>query len=211
MKTRAGVLAALSLAIVVAASAQAGCDKFEHASATALSLDSSDKDFAALLRASFVFGLDKRRTMVRALTAQKSPCSHGSFVANNGSYGLFGEDSNGPARWALSAATPDAIIVLAAMPRPETASALQQQTQDNPGIPVMANTRAMMFALAISTSDAYRIYRYYDEIPSDAVMKQDMCKAITGQLAALAIYDADKRTVQLPDKNEPRPPSGCDG
>ncbi|MDR3526132.1 MAG: hypothetical protein P4L57_02560 [Rhizomicrobium sp.] len=202
MKTRITILAALSMTIAVAAPAQAGCDKFEHASATILSLDSSGKDFAASLRASLIFGLDKRGVMAHALSAQQPPCSHGSFIANNGSYGLFGEDSKGPARWAISAATPDAVIVLAAMPLPETAPALQQQYKDNPGIPVMANTRAMMFALAISTSDAYRIYRYYDDIPSDAVMKLDMCKAVTGQLAVLAIYDADKRTVQLPDKKE---------
>lgn len=205
-----GVLAAISAAIVLCASAQAGCDKFPHENGKPIPLPTGEV-LRIGLPMSFSMGLSGIDLNGR-VAAQRSACSHGSFAANGASWELFGDGATAPQRWASSPENAGTIAFLAATPTAQMAytMATQKAAPSTDGSFTL-DGNAMMHVLAISSGSQYRIYRTYSDIPADDAMKKDMCLALTGQLPVQAVYEPATHKLTFPKQTEPLANTGCDG
>jgi hypothetical protein len=174
------------------------CKPSNADSARVLSFDPGDANTINGLDISFQLGLSPETFPAKDIEAQKQPCKRLDFDAKGLTYSLRGEDGATPPRWATTPTHPGETAYIAWLPSPTAALDWYAKYQTDKNTPAQFNTHgAMMVVLSITSGENREVFRFYDSVPDDRTLSQDMCAALAGELPIIAIYHADSGQSEL--------------
>lgn len=137
------------------------------------------------------------------------PCVRGEFSLNADDYTIYGENSDAPMRWATPNRTSRETIFVARLPKVVNAPGISASATRSANAQKRAETYDQdLYVLAkfggvedefMSGPGKTRIYGFYDDVPDDARLAQDMCDAAAGRYKVLATYNHQSKTVE-PDQ-----------
>lgn len=119
-----------------------------------------------------------------------TPCQRTKFQVGSGQFALFGVNNRDqPPRYAKSETGHDTrIAYLAALPRPAAAIA-SVQAGPKGGV-YKFKPGDFIFILAVTKATDRLLFRFYDAIPDDVTLAQDMCAALAGEDIPIGTYDS---------------------
>jgi hypothetical protein len=133
-----------------------------------------------------------------------TPCRRTIFQAGSDQFGLFGvEKRDQPPRYAKSETGHDTrIAYLAALPRP--AAALASVQAGPKGGVYKFKPADFIFILAVTNATDRLFFRFYDAIPDDVTVAQDMCAALAGEDIPIGTYDSLTGKTGIYDNSAPK-------
>lgn len=204
-------LAAMGLALVISTAAQAAekCTDSGFADAQARSLVTTGDEGVGLTVA-FMLALNPPSFPAEDIAKAAQPCERMTFTIGGNTYVVRGSNSASPPRWAVSNAQPDRIAYLAVSPGP--ASALdwyRRYERDNNTPAHFGPGTDTIYILAVTSGSKRIIYGYWSKLPDDARLADAMCKALTGAIPVLAVWDVDTMESDFVNKPGAVAPGTC--
>lgn len=183
-----------------------GCDGSGYPGVQPLVFAAGDRTVADGLSASVKIGIAYPKAPA-ILVAQDAPgCRRGEFTLGTATYTVSGDDHGKPQRWATSPSDPARIAYVALMPKPDAAAEAFKGVTDPEHMQLSFQPDQMMFALVVAEGDLRRVYRFYERVPDNARVAQEMCMALAGEIAPLGSLDTASRQADFSRLGDTAPP-----
>lgn len=191
-----GAATVLALMLFAPASALAApCTTQGSATAKELLYDVSKPLVAKGIGVSLLLGLEPGTSPAGNIAKIPAPCTRGTFELSKKTFGIFGENSGSPKRWAASKSLPGTIVFLASMPRPDMALTWSNQfARDKTTLPSFDASQTM-FAVVVAKGDLRFVVGYFDVVPDDARLNAIFANALSGKLKPLRGYNVSTHAV----------------
>jgi hypothetical protein len=197
--------------IAVTDVAHAACRDAVSDKEQSLAFSILDQDTREGLSESLSLGLNPVTFPQEDISKASHPCLRTRFRAGAAEFSLYGMIGEAPPRWATSANQPGRIVYVAELPFPKRAVVEVAAQQGQPIIHF--KPADFMFVLAVTDGARRDVFRFYDKMPNDERLSEDMCAALTGEDPVVASYDElSNQTVFLGNASSQIPATGhCHG
>jgi hypothetical protein len=167
-----------------------GCDGPGSANARIVTIPTESAQDRLGLGIAIELGLNPASFPDAYIAKIATPCRRTVFQVGSDQFGLFGvEKRDQPPRYAKSETGHDTrTAYLAALPRPMPAIASAQAGLVR-GV-YKFKPQDFIFVLAVTKSTDRLFFRFYDAIPDDATVAQDMCATLAGEDIPIGSYDS---------------------
>lgn len=187
--SRAVLAASLAACAVAPGCALADCNGAGSATAGPVYYYTADEPVLAGLNASLVLGLEPSSFPAANILKAPQRCKRGAFTAMTDTWTLYGDDEGEPPRWATNTADASQVVFLAPMPSADEAGRWSEAQRRSPANASTAHFKTRMFALVLADGARRKVYGFYDAIPTDERLKQDMQAVLEGRTPYTIDYD----------------------